>query len=110
MLQLEEARERILNVIEPLSSEVISLPDAAGRFAAQDIVAPLDLPLFDNSAMDGYAVRSEDLKSASSSQPVSLKIVAHVPAGPDVGEVEVIIGGGGGGGAPAIIVWPWSLL
>jgi len=81
MLQLEEARERILAVIEPLPSEVISLQDAAGRFAAQDMAAPLDLPLFDNSAMDGYAVRSEDLKSASSSQPVSLKIVAHVPAG-----------------------------
>jgi molybdopterin molybdotransferase len=85
MLQLEEARERILAAIRPLPPETISLADAADRFAAHDITAPLDLPLFDNSAMDGYAVRSEDLQSASPSQPVSLNVIAHIAAGASAG-------------------------
>jgi molybdopterin molybdotransferase len=88
MLQLEEARERIVAAIQPLPPETISLADAGDRFTAHDITAPLDLPPFDNSAMDGYAVRSEDLKSASQGQPVSLNIVAHIPAG---GTAEVPI-------------------
>jgi len=82
VLQLEEARARIFTAITAaLSPENVPLIDTASRILSQDLVAPIDLPLFDNSAMDGYAVRCEDVKSASDKQPVSLKISAHVPAG-----------------------------
>ena len=81
MLQLEEARDRILATIQPLPAETVPLTDASGRILAEDFVAPLDLPRFDNSAMDGYAVQSDDLKAASAANPVALKVVAEIPAG-----------------------------
>src|SRR5215213_4123762 len=81
MLQLEEARDRILATIQPLPAEAVPLSDASGRILAQDFVAPLDLPGFDNSAMDGYAVRSDDLRTANEARPVGLKLVAEIPAG-----------------------------
>lgn len=81
MLQLEEARDRILATIQPLPAQAIPLLDGSGRILAEDFIAPLDLPGFDNSAMDGYAVCSEDLRTASAASPVSLKIAAAIPAG-----------------------------
>ena len=59
------------------------MPFAAslGCFFAEPIAAPIDLPRFDNSAMDGYAVRSDDLKEASADASVSLKQIAHIGAG-----------------------------
>lgn len=62
MLRFEEALARILALgAPPLPPEVVSLEDAEGRVLAEDLVAPLDLPGFDYSSMDGYAVRTEDL-------------------------------------------------
>jgi molybdopterin molybdotransferase len=81
MLELEEARRRILEVIQPLSSESISLSNAAGRILAQKIISQIDFPSFDNSAVDGYAVQSKDLTSANHNQPVSLQLVGKIPAG-----------------------------
>jgi molybdopterin molybdotransferase len=81
MLQLEEARERILAAVRPLARERVELLDAAQRIIAGDLTAAIDLPAFDNSAMDGYAVLAADLHSASSERPVRLKITAHIPAG-----------------------------
>src|SRR5687768_7747621 len=85
MLQLEEARDRILKSIQPLPAETVALIDSPGRVLANDIIAPLDLPHFDNSAMDGYAVRSEDLRLASDAHPVSLSVAAEIPAGTQSG-------------------------
>ncbi|MEW6302084.1 MAG: gephyrin-like molybdotransferase Glp [Verrucomicrobiota bacterium] len=81
MLSLEDAQQRILAQVEPLASEDISLGDADGRILAASVVAPVDLPGFDNSAMDGYAVRSADVQSAKADAPVSLRIIAQVAAG-----------------------------
>ena len=81
MLELEEARQRLLDAIQPLPAEKAQLRDAAGRVLAQEVVSPIDLPAFDNSAMDGYAVRSADLVSASAESPANLKLAGHVPAG-----------------------------
>lgn len=65
MLRFEEALARILALGAPvLSSEVVPLEDAEGRVLAEDLVAPVDLPAFDYSAMDGYAVRTRDLDDA----------------------------------------------
>jgi molybdopterin molybdotransferase len=81
MIEIEEAQERIVSAVKPLSSAVIPLSAAAGRILAESIVASVDLPLFDNSAMDGYAVRAEDISKTSRAQPVFLRLVGQVAAG-----------------------------
>jgi len=55
--------------------------DYDGRVLAADVTAPIDLPPFDNSQMDGYAVVSDDLLDASGERPVSLQVARHIPAG-----------------------------
>ena len=81
MLSLEEAIERSLAATPKLGGETISLANAEGRLAASDAKAKVSLPAFDNSAMDGYAVRSCDLKSATADSPVGLMCVGVIPAG-----------------------------
>src|SRR4030042_6126509 len=81
MISVEEALEKILFHVQPLGFEKVSLLDALGRVIAEDIDASRDLPPFDNSAMDGYAVRSEDIQNASSSHPVRLEVIEDLPAG-----------------------------
>jgi molybdopterin molybdotransferase len=81
MLEYEEALARVLAAVPSPASEPIALADADGRILAQDIVSPIDLPPFDNSAMDGYAVRASDVKLANPGSPVSLRLVGRVAAG-----------------------------
>ncbi len=81
MLELEDAQRRIVSAIQPLAAESVSLWDANGRVLAQPIVSPLSLPVFDNSAMDGYAVRSADVASASANSQITLKCIGAVAAG-----------------------------
>jgi len=81
MLELEEARERVLAMIPTWRAESVVLSDALGRIVAEPARAPIDLPAFDNSAMDGYAVRASDLKSATAARPVSLLLCGKIPAG-----------------------------
>ena len=81
MLQLEEAVTRILDVIPAPQPEKIPLAESYGRIAARDLAAPLDLPVFDNSSMDGYAVRSGDLATASEKTPVPLRLIGRLAAG-----------------------------
>jgi molybdopterin molybdotransferase len=81
MLELEEARQRLFDAIQPLPAENAPLRDTAGRVLAEAVASPIDLPPFDNSAMDGYAVRSADVAAATAESPVSLKVAGHVPAG-----------------------------
>jgi molybdopterin molybdotransferase len=73
---------RILSVITPLHPLELGLMDAHGCVLAEDLVAPADLPGFDNSAMDGYAVRAADLAGATESSPVVLPVTGDVAAGP----------------------------
>lgn len=63
MLTLDEALTRVLSRVLPPSTETVSLRNAAGRVLAEDLIAPEDLPRFDHSAMDGYAVSSRELTS-----------------------------------------------
>src|SRR4051794_19013921 len=81
MLELEQARDRIFDLLVPLPAESLSLLQSPGRVLWEDITAPLDLPLFDSSAMDGFAVRAEDLAKASRDQPTALDLVGEIPAG-----------------------------
>ena len=81
LLTLEEARARILDGVRPLASEEIALPDALGRVLAIDAASRLTLPPWDNSAMDGYAVRSADVAGASPDTPIRLDVRGEVAAG-----------------------------
>lgn len=81
MIELEEALSRLLAGIVPLESETVPLRQAAGRFMAASVRAPIPLPPFDNSMFDGYAVRSADVSRACSERPALLRIVGEVPAG-----------------------------
>ena len=60
LLSVAEARARILSQFKPVATEIIPLIHSAGRILAMDIVAADDLPLFDNSSMDGFAIRAAD--------------------------------------------------
>jgi molybdopterin molybdotransferase len=81
LISIEEARSRVLAEAASLSIEVCSLADALGRVLAEDMVAAHDLPPFDNSGMDGYALRASDTVEASTEQPVRLCISQTLAAG-----------------------------
>lgn len=85
MLSVKEAEEIILNLVSKFDSnrdtEIINLEVARGRILAETVVGQLDFPHWDNSAMDGYAVRYEDVKNCSQEDPVTLKIVTEIAAG-----------------------------
>src|SRR5688572_21604201 len=81
MLEVEEARARIGAAVTLLASESVLLREAAGRVLAESIVAPLSLPSFDNSAMDGYALRAADVAGANTHSPSTLKLIGAVAAG-----------------------------
>jgi len=81
LLPLEEARAYILEDVLPLRAESLPLSEALGRVLAEETTALLTLPPWDNSAMDGFAVRSEDVATASAETPVALTVVGEVAAG-----------------------------
>src|SRR5258706_8947628 len=82
MLSLEQALEKVLASAKPVEGVApLPLAGAIGRFLAEDVLAPSALPLFDNSAMDGWAVRSGDVQRASTERPITLQCIANVPAG-----------------------------
>ncbi|HCE69087.1 MAG: molybdopterin molybdenumtransferase MoeA [Geobacteraceae bacterium GWC2_55_20] len=77
MVSFEEARSIILSNVNACGVERVHLQDAVGRILAEDASAPWDMPLWDNSAMDGYAVRSADCAEI----PCKLKVTGFLPAG-----------------------------
>ena len=85
MLPAAQAEALILNLVQPFTTpkdrELVSLANANGRILAEPIVGKADFPYWDNSAMDGYAVRYEDVKNCSNQQPVSLAVVTEIAAG-----------------------------
>ena len=81
MLTVPEASARILEHIAPLAIERVPLLDALGMVLAEPVRAPMTLPAWDNSAMDGYAVRGSDIDAASADHPVSLRVLETVAAG-----------------------------
>jgi len=77
MLSFEQARQAVLENVTPVGHEQVSLPEAVGRVLAEDIASPWNMPLWDNSAMDGYAVRAGDCTGP----PCRLRITGYIPAG-----------------------------
>ena len=106
MVSEAEARSRILEKVGPLHERTVPLSLALGRFSARDVVAPVPLPAFDNSAMDGYAVVASSCRKGE-----RLRVIGEQPAGPDrqlhvsTGEaVRIFTGAPVPGGADAIVM------
>ncbi|MGN6272911.1 MAG: molybdopterin molybdotransferase MoeA [Protaetiibacter sp.] len=78
---VEEQRARVLAHVSALETVSLPLAGAAGRTLAGPLRAAVDIPLFDNSAMDGFAVRYADVAAATPDAPVALRVVADLPAG-----------------------------
>jgi molybdopterin molybdotransferase len=78
---VEEHLTKILELVEPLPPYEQPLLEAIGLPICQDVTATIDLPTFDNSAMDGYACRRDDLLDASEATPVRLPVVGESAAG-----------------------------
>lgn len=107
MLSVAEARSRILEAVQPLPAEQVSIGDALGRVLARDVAARRSQPPRAVSAMDGYAVRAADVASA----PVELKQIGEVPAGTAFGgkvgpgeAVRIFTGAPVPDGADAIVI------
>lgn len=77
MITVDQATSIVLDHVEVLGSETVSLEDAHRRILAEDVVADIDLPPFDRARMDGYAVRSADVATV----PAVLRVIGEVPAG-----------------------------
>lgn len=72
---------RVADLITPRPPVRVALPDALGRVVVDDVHAPISLPGFDNSAMDGYAVRAADIAGATDDSPTRLPVAQDIPAG-----------------------------
>ncbi|MEG4801097.1 molybdopterin molybdotransferase MoeA [Microcoleus sp. ARI1-B5] len=85
MLSVKEAESIVLNLAQPLDSqrdvEIVDLLAASGRILAAPVTGSLDFPYWDNSAMDGYAVRFADVENCSAEKPAVLEVVEEIPAG-----------------------------
>lgn len=81
LLRLEEARARMLAGVDPLPKERVTLDRALGRVLAEPVDTRVSLPPWDNSAMDGFAVRSGDVTGATLAEPTVLEVIGEVAAG-----------------------------
>src|SRR3954463_3320276 len=80
-VSVAEAMDAILSNFAPLEPTTVPLEASLGLVLAEDIYSDIDLPPFDNSAMDGYAVRAEDTTDASLEEPAGLRVKGYIPAG-----------------------------
>ena len=91
MISVAEAHINIQDRIQSPKTETVSINDAAGRVLAQETMATFPQPRFDNTAMDGFAVRAGDTQGASSASPVTLSMKGTITAG---GPADIVIGAG----------------
>src|SRR5258705_327275 len=77
MIPVEEAQQRVLAEVELVGTERVAFTEAFGRVLREDVRADTDVPQGDNTAMDGYAVRAEDIAAP----PARLRVVEDLPAG-----------------------------
>ena len=81
MLSVEEAQEKIMSMFAPLEPESKPILESVGQVLAEDITSGINIPPLDNSAMDGYAIRYQDVQNASSADPTNLHLIGHIAAG-----------------------------
>lgn len=115
MKSVDDHLAAVLAGVEPLAPMNLPLLDAHGCMLTEDVVADRDLPAFDNSAMDGYAVRLPDVTGASPQYPALLPVAADIPAGdPGVDRitpgscVRIMTGAPVPAGADAIVPVEWT--
>ena len=115
LLPVQDLVDRILATVSPLPDFPQPLMEALGLAVAEDVVAPISLPSFDNSAMDGYAVVRDDVASASAESPVHLPVVGEIGAGranlfamsPGTA-VKIMTGAPLPTGADAVVPYEWT--
>ena len=115
LLPVEEYLARVLDAVEPLPDFPQPLMETLGLAAAEDVHATMPLPSFDNSAMDGYAVRRVDVASASEEFPVHLPVVGEIGAGqaqlfamsPGT-SVKIMTGAPMPAGADSVVPYEWT--
>ena len=115
MRTVDEQLERVLAKVRAPDPIELALLDAQGLMCAEEVVAEAPLPGFDNSSMDGYAVRADDVRTASEDDPVTLPVVGDVAAGsraPDrVGKgqsVRIMTGAPMPSGADSVVPVEWT--
>ncbi|MFC1905806.1 gephyrin-like molybdotransferase Glp [Chloroflexota bacterium] len=81
MLTVEEALDKILSFVTALDAEEKPILDCLGQILTDDIYASFDIPLNDNTAMDGYAIQAASITGASLEHPKVLKVIGELPAG-----------------------------
>ena len=81
MRSVEEHQQVVAALLTPRAGTRLPLVQAEGLVLTADVVAPLSLPVFDNSAMDGYAVYAPDIAGATDAAPVRLPVAEDIPAG-----------------------------
>ena len=82
MLSANEAQDKVLGCRIKIKTAYVSILDSLGLVLAEDVISDDDIPIYDNSAMDGYAVRAEDVKEADKDHPVRLALLDEdLPAG-----------------------------
>jgi molybdopterin molybdotransferase len=115
LISVEAHLADILSTIRPLAPIEVGLADAHGLVLAEDVAASHQLPSFDNSAMDGYAVRVQDVASASQDSPVTLPVVGEVAAGdtgayslPEGAAIRIMTGGMLPHGTEAVVPVEWT--
>lgn len=80
-LPVDEARQKVIETVRRTNKIVLPLAECDGVVLAEDVVADFDVPMFDRSMMDGFAVRSEDVRQAGIESPVALKVIEEIQAG-----------------------------
>ena len=115
---LDEAREVLKRSFSPKPTgvEQVSLSEAHGRVLAEDVVAPIDVPPFNRSTVDGYAVRAEDTFGAEEDRPVALEFCGHTAIGEPPSVVvknhttaEIVTGAPLPGGADAVVMLEYAV-
>jgi len=93
LVSIEEAEKRLREHFEPRTVGVEKVPLSAsyGRVLAEEVTAPIDVPPFDRSAMDGYAVHAEDTYGADEEKPLDLRVIGSIEAGE---KPEIVVGRG----------------
>jgi len=111
LLNPDKALEIILDSVPTLETEVVELAESLGRALAEDIIADSDLPPFDNSTMDGYAVIAADTTGATEHEPRRLTVLSEEPAGTVISEkvtprtaVRIMTGAAIPTGADAVVI------
>jgi len=84
MISPEEARAIVLNEVEALAARKMHILDSLGLVLAEDIISDVDIPPFDNSAMDGFAIQARDTQGATEENPARLKLIGEQSAGPAI--------------------------